>query len=262
MRRVYSIPTSALKSSTEWKSVLETSSALGFDALDFALSGGDVFSSTVCADLDLPELVALARERSLQIILDFCISSARATSPMARMLGLSRNDRGARDPRVSPDDRQNLPIPFSDEATARTWISVLRKRFLELEELGVVGFCCRPGPHTPQWIFPLLADGDQGEAGKARISLWASVARPNALPKFEGFAGAFLPVANVFEAPRLARIIEASRAYGEIVFSSHEPRLESRKFQHYDQAAREKRSKFLLWSAAALGDGIVVPIGT
>ena len=174
MRRAYSIPASALRSVSEWTSVLATSAALGFDTLALAPLNGDVFDDAVSTDLDLAKLVALAGERSLQIILDFRISSVRATSPVAQMLGLSRSDMGARDPRIAPAERQNLPIPFSDEAKARTWIHALRKRLLELQELGVAGFCCRPGPDTPEWIFPLLAEGDQSEAGNARIPLWAS----------------------------------------------------------------------------------------
>ena len=157
MRRAYSIPASTVRSLSEWNSVLATSSGLGFDTLLLALSNQNVFADRVSADLDLAKLIALANDRSLQIILDVPISSVHATSPAARMLGLSESDMRARDPRVPPAERQNLPIPFSDEAKARSWINALRRRLLELEELGVAGFCCRPGPDTPEWIFPILA---------------------------------------------------------------------------------------------------------
>ena len=172
MRRAYSIPASALRSSSEWNSVLATSSGLGFDTLLLALSSRNVFA--VSADLDLAKLVALASGRSLQIILDVPVSSVPATSPAARMLGLSESDMRARDPRVPYAERQNLPIPFSDEGKARTWINALRRRLLELEELGVAGFCCRPEPDTPEWIFPILAGGDgQSKATDAIVPLWA-----------------------------------------------------------------------------------------
>jgi len=264
MRRAYSIPASALRNSSEWSSVLATSSGLGFDTLLLALSGRNVFADRVSADLDLAKLVALASDRSLQIILDVPVSSVPATSPAARMLGLSESDTRARDPRVPPAERQNLPIPFSDEAKARTWINALRRRLLELEELGVAGFCCRPEPDTPEWIFPILAGGNgQSKAADAIIPLWASLARLDAVSEIEGvgFAGAFLPAANLFEAGRLARFAEASRVFGEIIISSDEPLLGWREFQDYDRAALQKRSKFLLWASAALGDGILVPMG-
>jgi hypothetical protein len=58
MRRAYSIPASALRSLSEWNSILATSVALGFDTLNLALASGDVFSSAVCADLDLTKLFA------------------------------------------------------------------------------------------------------------------------------------------------------------------------------------------------------------
>ena len=154
MRSAYSIPASAVRSSSEWNSVLATSSELGFDTLLLALSNQNVFADRVCADLDLAKLVALANDRSLQIILDVPISFVHATSPAARMLGLSESGMGARDPRVPPAERKNLPIPFSDEEKARTWIKELRRRLLELKELGVAAFCCRPGSDTPEWIFP------------------------------------------------------------------------------------------------------------
>jgi starch synthase (maltosyl-transferring) len=264
MRRAYSIPASALRSLSEWNSVLATSSGLGFDTLLLALSSRNVFADRVSADLDLAKLVALASDRSLQIILDVPVSSVPATSPAARMLGLSEGDVRARDPRVPPAERQNLPIPFSNEAKARNWINALRRRLLELEGLGVAGFCCRPGPDTPEWIFRILAGGDgQSEAADAIIPLWASLARLDAVCELEGagFAGAFLPAANLFEAGWLARLAEASRVFGEIILSSDEPLLGGRKFQNYDETALQKRSKFLLWASAALGDGILVPMG-
>ena len=70
-----------------------------------------------------------------------------------------------------------------------------------------------------------------------------------------------MPAANLFEAGRLARFAEASRVFGEIIISSDEPLLGWREFQDYDRAALQKRSKFLLWASAALGDGILVPMG-
>ena len=258
MPRAYSIPTSALKSSSDWKSALATSAGLGFDTLCLALSSGDIFATAVSADLDLAKLVGLAGERSLQIILDFRIASVLASSPMAQKLGLSRSDMGARDPRVSLAERQNLPIPFSDEAKARTWIDALRTRLLELQQLGVAGFCCRPTPDTPDWVFPLLTEGAKDEGSNAKISLWASVARLDALPKFEGFAGVFLPASNLFEPGRPARVAGASRVFGEIVFS---PAVERLTVQGDDPTALQKRSKFLMWASAALGDGILVPMG-
>src|SRR6516225_9677450 len=108
MRRAYSILASALRSLSEWNSVLATSSGLGFDTLLLAHSNRNVFDDRISAELDLAKLVALASDRSLQIILDVPVSSVPATSPAARMLGLSGNEMRARDPRVSPAERQNL----------------------------------------------------------------------------------------------------------------------------------------------------------
>jgi starch synthase (maltosyl-transferring) len=261
MRRAYSIQASSLRSVSEWTSVVVTSTALGFDTLVLAPLNGDIFADAISADFDVAELIAITREQSLQIILDFSISSVLATNPVARILGLSRSDMGARDPRIAPAERQNLPIPFSDDAKARTWIPALRTRLLELQGLGVAGFSCRPGPDTPEWIFPLLAAGDQIEGDNTRISLWASLARLDALPKFEGFAGVFLPAANLLEAGQLARVAEASWVFGEIIFSSQAPLRASREFQDHDPAAVQKRSKFLLWVSAAIGDGILVRMG-
>ena len=264
MRRAYSIPASAVRSSSEWNSVLATSSGLGFDTLLLALSNQNVFADRFSADLDLAKLVALANDRSLQIILDVPISSVHATSPAARMLGLSESGMGARDPRVSPAERKNLPIPFSDEEKTGAWIKELRKRLLELKELGVAGFCCRPGLDTPEWIFPILGGGEgQGEVADAIIPLWASLARLDAVPKLAGagFAGAFLPVTNLFETGLLARFAEISRVFGEIIISLDEPIRGKRKFPGCDQATVQRGSKFLLWASAALGDGILVPMG-
>ena len=264
MRRAYSIPALAVRSSSEWSSVLASSSGLGFDTLLLALSNQNVFSDRVSAELDLAKLVALANDRSLQIILDVPISYVHATSPAARMLDLSESGMGARDPRVPPADRKNLPIPFSDEEKARTWIKELRRRLLELKELGVAGFCCRPGSDTPEWIFPILGGGEgQSEVADAIIPLWASLARLDAVPKLAGagFAGAFLPATNLFETGLLAQFAEISRVFGEIIISLDEPLRGKRKFQDCDQSTDQRGSKFLLWASAALGDGILVPMG-
>ena len=162
---------------------------------------------------------------------------------------------GARDPRIAPAERQNLPISFSDEAKARTWIDILRKRLLELQELGIAGFCCRLKPGMPEWIFPLLAGGGQSEAANTRIPLWVSLARLDDVPKFESivFAGAFLPAISLFETGSLARVAEASRFFGEMIFPADEPLAGRRKFQDCDQAVIEKRSKFLLWAVGCAG---------
>jgi starch synthase (maltosyl-transferring) len=249
---------------SEWNSVLATSAGLGFDTLLLALPSRNVFADRISPDLDLAKLVALASDRSLQIILDVPISSVHAASPAALALGLSESGMRARDPRVAPAERQNLRIPFSDEAKARIWINALRKRLLELEEFGVDGFCCRSGSDTPGWIFSILArGGGRGEAGNATIPLWASLAPLDAISESQGstFAGAFLPAAIFFEAEGLARLAEASRIFREMILSVDVPPLGRRKFQDRDQAGPQKRSKLLLWASAALGDGILVPMG-
>lgn len=263
MQRAYLIRASAFRSSSEWNSAVAASSALGFDTLLVALSGGNVFTDRVCDDLDMAKLVALATERSLRIILEVPISFVPATSPAARMLSLSGSSTGARDPRVSPADRQNIPIPFSDETKSRTWINALRVRLLEFEKLGIADFCFDLRPGTPEWIFPLLAGSRQSEVGNSRISLWASLDHLVAVPKFDGraFAGAFLPTVSLFEAGTLAHLIEASRIFGKVILSAAEPFVSRAKFQHSDDATVEKRSRFLLWASAALGDGILVPMG-
>jgi starch synthase (maltosyl-transferring) len=263
MRRAYSIPASALRNLSEWNSVLATSSGLGFDTLLLSPSRQDAFADLVCGDLDIARLVALASDRSLQIILDVPILSVPAMSTAARILDLSENAMGARDPRIAPAERQNLPISFSDELKARTWIDILRKRLLELQELGIAGFCCRLKPGMPEWIFPLLAGGGQSQAANTGIPLWISLARLDDVPEFESivFAGAFLPAINLFETGSLARVAEASRFFAEMIFATDEPPQGRRKFQDRDQAVIEKRSKFLLWASAALGDGILIPMG-
>ena len=180
------------------------------------------------------------------------------------MLGLSESGMGARDPRVPPAERKNLPIPFSDEEKARTWIKELRRRLLELKELGVAAFCCRPGSDTPEWIFPILGRGEgQSKAANAIIPLWAGLAQLDAVPKLAGagFAGVFLPPTNLFEKGLLARFAEISRVFGEIIISLDEPLRGKRKFHGCDQATVQRGSKFLLWASAALGDGILVPMG-
>ena len=257
MQRAYLIRASAFRSSSEWNSAVAASSALGFDTLLVALSGGNVFTDRVCDDLDMAKLVALATERSLRIILEVPISFVPATSPAARMLSLSGSSTGARDPRVSPADRQNIPIPFSDETKSRTWINALRVRLLEFEKLGIADFCFDLRPGTPEWIFPLLAGSRQSEVGNSRIALGKSRSPCcRSKVRWRAFAGAFLPTVSLFEAGTLAHLIEASRIFGKVILSAAEPFVSRAKFQHSDDATVEKRSRFLLWASAALGDGI------
>jgi hypothetical protein len=232
MRRVYSIPASALRNVSEWNSVLATSSGLGFDTLLLSLSRQNVFAELVCADLDIARLVALARDRSLQIILDVPILSAPAMSTAARILDLSESAIGARDLRIAPAERQNLPISFSDEAKARSWIDILRKRLLELQELGIAGFCCRLKPGMPGWIFPLLAGGGQSQAANTTIPLWVSLVRLDDVTEFDSivFAGAFLPAINLFEMGSLARVAGVSRFFAEMILAADYPPKEGENF--------------------------------
>jgi starch synthase (maltosyl-transferring) len=263
MRRAYSIPASALRNVSEWNSVLATSSGLGFDTLLISLARQNVFADLVCGDLDIARLVALASDRSLQIILDVPILSVPAMSTASRILDLSESAMGARDPRIAPAERQNLPISLSDEAKARSWIDILRKRLLELQELGIAGFCCRLKPGMPEWIFPLLARGGQSQAASKIIPVWVSLVRLDDVPEFDSivFAGAFLPAINLFETGGLTRVAGVSRFFSEMIFAADDPRQGGRKFQDCDNAFLEKRSKFLLWASAALGEGILIPMG-
>ena len=260
MRCAYSIPASALRSLSEWNSVLAASSGLGFDTLILAFPARNVFGDRVSAELELAKLTALASDRQLQIILDVPVFSVPAASAAARMLGLSESKLRARDPRVPPAERQNLPIPFSDEAKARDWINALRRRLIELKELGVSGFRCRPRSDTPGWVFPVLSAGD-GQIEP--ISLWANLSRLGSVAGLEGegFKGAFLPAARLCEGGRLTELAEASRIFGPILLSCDEARLGAQKFQNYDETTLQKRSKFLLSASAALGDGVLVPMG-
>ena len=108
------------------------------------------------------------------------------------------------------------------------------------------------------------AGGKQAERGRQFENLlWASLDHLVAVPKFDGraFAGAFLPTVSLFEAGTLAHLIEASRIFGKVILSAAEPFVSRAKFQHSDDATVEKRSRFLLWASAALGDGILVPMG-
>jgi hypothetical protein len=70
-----------------------------------------------------------------------------------------------------------------------------------------------------------------------------------------------LPASSLFETRGIAKLAEASRVFGEIILSPAEPPWSRQKVQEFDQAALEKRSKFLLWASAALADGFLVQMG-
>ncbi len=70
-----------------------------------------------------------------------------------------------------------------------------------------------------------------------------------------------MPAADLLEAGRLTQLAAASRIFGPIMLSCDEQRVGTQNFQNLDETALQKRSKFLLWASAALGDGILVPMG-
>jgi starch synthase (maltosyl-transferring) len=260
---VYAIQASALQSLADWTSILAERVGLGFDAIVLSLPHQNIFNDQIAADLDLSELVGLAIDRSLKVFVEVPVASVPAGAPEAAKLGLSESSLSLRDPRVSPADRQNLPIPFFDETRALIWLEDLRRRLSELERRGVAGFACAAGPKTPTWIWSVLTGRGGRSPTDHTIHIWVRLTRLGSVLDFEGagFAGAFLPVVSLFEARQFSLLAKASEVFGNVVLSPGESSREKLERANWDAATLERRSRFLLWLSAALGDGVILPMG-
>src|SRR5579883_835216 len=193
MRRVYSIPSSAAQSRGDWLSILSTCAGLGFDTVHLFLSSENVFDDRLAQGLILADAVALATERSLQVLVEAPVAFVLAGTPEAARLGLSERPNLARDPRISPTERRRLPVPFSDGATARSWVEALHDRLVALTRIGVAGFCVRPSPEIPDWAWSVLSgrDDQSRSAKRPAMPLWANLTRLDCASQFEsaGFVG-------------------------------------------------------------------------
>src|SRR5260370_20194259 len=222
MHRVYSIHSSALQKLTEWISPFATCSALGFEAILLTLESRNIFDDRIAAALDFSKLIALASDRSLQIVIDVPVATVQAGLPEAAMLGLSQGSITFRDPRIAPVERQSLHIPLFDEAKARTWLDALRRRHADLTKLGVAGFCCRPGRETQPWIWPVLTGRNgQSKSTRAVLPVWARLTHLDPISDLSeaGFTGAFLPAISLFETKQLALLTRAGQIFNRIILS-------------------------------------------
>src|SRR5579883_511659 len=264
MRRVYSIPSSALQSTGDWLSILSSCAGLGFDTILLSLSSQNIFDDRLAQGLVLTDAVALATERSLQVLVEAPVSFALAGTPEAARLGLSERANLARDPRISPAQRCRLAVPFSDDAIARPWLEALHSRLVALGGIGVAGFCFQPSPEVPHWAWGVLSglNAESGRAKRPAIPLWANLTRLADASHFEsaGFVGAFVPVASVFDPGQFMSLGRAARAFHQVILSLDWPPRRS-DGEDWDEDSAVRRSKLRLWLSAALGDGIATPLG-
>ncbi|KAA6129234.1 alpha-1,4-glucan--maltose-1-phosphate maltosyltransferase [Cupriavidus cauae] len=178
-----------------------------------------------------------------------------------------RHDGAMPDPRDTDNHLPGARLRWHDEGVAAALVSWWTERLQGLAELDIAGYVCRAparvaGRHWGRLIAALKGAGACGKHGEARrpplMLAWTPGTSPAQLADLAGggsgagFDGAFcsLPWWD-YRSPWLAEEIARLRPFGAVLAA---PAMQARGLD----ALAARRA---LWTAAALGDGILVPAG-
>jgi starch synthase (maltosyl-transferring) len=279
--RIYYVHPLLLGHPDTWNEVFDHAAELGFDTILMAPPfepghGGSVFLPQDMTRLHpalghadategLARLAESARSRNLALAMDVVIDRVAAGSGFARELGLSPAHSDMLDPRQDPADREAVIIPFDSENVGdHPFIAMLSDRLRALTGAGITGFRCLHWDRVPPAALERLIASVRGNASEIRFLAWTPGAASGARRALRGtgFDGTFSSLrwwdmreSWITDEHELQRTIGYQIAFPEAPFDK---RL-AHEVEPLDLL--ERRATRALWLAAALGDGLLVPMG-
>ena len=275
--RIYYVPLSMVSDPGEWPVILDACAGLGFDTVLVSpvTDPGPTGNLLALYDIDRPHpalpaassltdavvaLVALCQARGLRLMADLAIDRVAADGPLAGALTGKQQSSGARDPRISPVDRDTISL----QGQSGELVDALKTLVSGLVQAGLAGFrCLRPAATAPEvWAEIVAAIRQSGDG--CRILAWTpGVPAENTeqLAK-AGFDGAFSSLSWWdCKAGWPAEEYDRLRSFGPVIASPEVP-FEARLAQALEtDEVIERRVTRALWLSATLGDGIMVPMG-
>ncbi|MBL0407374.1 DUF3416 domain-containing protein [Microvirga aerilata] len=279
--RIYYVHPLLIGSPDAWDEIFDHAAGLGFDTILMAPPfdpghGGSVFLPQDMERLHpalgggeavdgIAHLVDQARARNLALALDVVVDRVAAESAFARELGLAPSNSGFLDPRQDPADRGALFIPFGPADSAdHPFIAMLSDRLRALVAAGVSGFRCLHWDRVPPQALKRLIATVRRSASETRFLAWTPGAATEARQGLcrTGVDGTFsslrwwdLREGWIVDEHELQRSIGYEIAFPEAPFD--------KRLAHELEPVEmlERRASRALWLSAALGDGLLVPMG-
>ncbi len=262
MRRIYFLYSELLESAEDWKAAISHASSLRFDTVAVRLPRQNLFNNDAAPGLTIQRLAALARSNKLRLGIDLRIDVVAAGSDALADLGIGTGA-SALNPRLAPEDRSLVSIPFQNDAVAHRWLQRVEARFGELRAAGVDTFLCGHPDRAPPniWARTLAAarGGKEGTQTNASFILCPAAITDIAAHREAAFDAALLPVASILEAGGFGRLDSAPGL--PIFFEPETPYgLRSADMRGGSEIVH-RSSKRALETAAQAGDGFLVPMG-
>ena len=277
---LYHVPLSMVATPDLWPTILDACVGMGFGTVLISPPGdpGPGGNQLLPRDWDKPhpalppaqtvegavtELAAACRKRGLALMVDLVLDRVATDGRLARDLELRLTGPDARDPRIAPENRSGIPVPFA-EAVGRRVVAAAVDLVGRLAEAGIVGVRCLHPERVPAAVWAEIGAAARKAVPDFRMMAWTPGVAAGAIESLAeaGFDGAFSslcwwdcratwpvddhdrlgalgPVFGFPEAPFGDRLAQAL-ASDEIV---------------------ERRIERALWITATMGDGILIPMG-
>jgi starch synthase (maltosyl-transferring) len=213
----------------------------------------------------LARLADKAHARNLALAIDVVIDRVAADSTFAQDLGLAPSSPDILDPRQDPADRDAVVIRFDPiNAADHPYIAMLSDCLLTLTSAGVSGFRCLHWDTVPQAALKRLITTVRGNAAVVRFMAWTPGVTFEArqILRETGFDETFSSLCWwdsregwIADEHELQRTLGYEIAFPEAPFD--------KRLAHEVDALEvlERRATRALWLAAAMGDGLLVPMG-
>ena len=279
--RIYHVPLAMVAGPSEWDMILDACAGMGFDTVLISPPGapGPRNNALLPYDWTKPHpalaaggpltegVAALARacaSRGLRLMADVAADSVACDGPLAAELGLAAPFPALPDPRVAPEHRGGVPVPFGDGAARERFADRLGVYLAELAEAGLSGFRCLAPDAVPVEVWaPALARARRAAPALAALAWTPGLAAERAAAlATAGFDGGFSSLRwwdcraawPVDEHERLA-------ALGPVLAFPEAPFGRRLAGALVPDAVALREAERALSVAAALGEGLLVPMG-
>ncbi|WP_134499694.1 maltotransferase domain-containing protein [Microvirga pakistanensis] len=264
-----------------WDEILDHAVDLGFDTILMAPPFEPGHSGSILLPLDmrrlhpalghedaveaLARLVEKTQARNLSLAVDVTVDRVAADSVFAHELGLAPSGSDIPDPRRDPGEREAVVVPFDGADPAdHPYLAMLADRLRAATAAGVSGFRCLHWDSMPPAALERLIGMVRGNASEVRFLAWTPGARFEARRALRGagFDGTFsslrwwdLREDWIVDEHELQRGIGYEIAFPEAPFD--------KRIVHEVEPmdVLERRATRALRLSAALGDGLLLPMG-
>jgi len=268
-----------------WEALCARAQALGFDTLltaplwvpgpegdPFIPADPDAVHPALAGSGDLAAamtaLARICREHKLSLMVDLPLDRAAPDSALARAhpewYGLAGDGSAALDPRPSAHGEHRTTLAMQQGATRNAFIDRWAERLGLWVENGVAGFRCLGMDQVAGAVWRELMEGVRAVRPDCRFLAWTPGLNPAQLRDLAG-AGFDAVFASLpwwdYRAPWLAEEFERLRAVAPVIAPVEAPYVKRVAAWRGDAHGRYMNGARAVWTAAAIGDGLFVPMG-